>query len=92
MEHTLNMLAAAKINLTLDILGQREDGYHLMQMVMQSVSLYDRVSLTLGVPGIRLLCDRPMFPAIRETLHGRLPIGSIKPLIKSHALPFPLIR
>lgn len=33
----------AKINLALDIVGKREDGYHLVQMVMQSVNLYDSI-------------------------------------------------
>ena len=63
MDTSLTLLAAAKINLTLDILGRREDGYHLMRMVMQSVSLYDRVTLALtGTPGIRLSCSRPDVP------------------------------
>ena len=35
--------APAKINLALDILGKREDGYHLVEMVMQAVDLYDTV-------------------------------------------------
>lgn len=42
--------APAKLNLTLDVLGKREDGYHEMKMVMQSVSLVDNLTLTTG-PG-----------------------------------------
>lgn len=38
--------ARAKINWTLDITGQREDGYHLMDMLMQPVTLHDDVTLT----------------------------------------------
>lgn len=38
--------APAKLNLTLDVLGKREDGYHEMKMVMQSVSLSDTLTLT----------------------------------------------
>lgn len=38
--------APAKLNLTLDVLGKREDGYHEMKMVMQSVSLFDVLTLT----------------------------------------------
>ena len=68
MDTTLTLLAAAKINLTLDILGQREDGYHLMQMVMQSVSLYDTVKLNLDSPGIRLVCDRPDVPCDQRNI------------------------
>lgn len=43
--------APAKINLSLDILRRREDGYHELCMVMQSVSLCDTVRLDLGSPG-----------------------------------------
>ena len=37
--------APAKVNLALDILGRREDGYHEMRMVMQTVSLCDTVTV-----------------------------------------------
>lgn len=45
---TLTEPAYAKINLTLDVLGRRTDGYHDLKMVMQSVSLCDQVTMTLG--------------------------------------------
>lgn len=48
---SLTLQAPAKINLTLDILGTRPDGYHEMDMVMQSVSLCDEITLDLGSPG-----------------------------------------
>ena len=38
--------AWAKLNLTLDVLGKREDGYHDLCMVMQSVTLHDTLTLT----------------------------------------------
>jgi 4-diphosphocytidyl-2-C-methyl-D-erythritol kinase len=51
---SLTLSAPAKINLTLDILGSRPDGYHELKMVMQSVSLCDELRLDLGFPaGIR---------------------------------------
>ena len=37
--------ARAKVNLALDILGARPDGYHELRMVMQTVSLHDTVSV-----------------------------------------------
>lgn len=40
-----NLRALAKINLGLDVLRRREDGYHEVRMVMQSVNLYDRIFL-----------------------------------------------
>lgn len=41
----LKVKAHAKINWTLDIIGRRDDGYHLMDMLMQSVSIYDQLLL-----------------------------------------------
>lgn len=41
-------LAPAKINLALDILGRRPDGYHELRMVMQAVSLCDTVTVEEG--------------------------------------------
>ncbi len=54
--------APAKINLTLDIVGVRKDGYHLLESVFQAVSVYDTVTaqkaedITLDAPG----CDCPV--------------------------------
>lgn len=45
---TLTEPAYAKLNLSLDVLGRRPDGYHELKMVMQSVYLCDQVTLTLG--------------------------------------------
>jgi 4-diphosphocytidyl-2-C-methyl-D-erythritol kinase len=42
------MTAHAKLNLTLDVVGRRPDGYHDLEMVMQEISLGDQVTLTLG--------------------------------------------
>ena len=44
----LETLACAKLNLTLDVLGRRPDGYHDLCMVMQTVDLADRVRLEIG--------------------------------------------
>ena len=41
----MNLKAYAKINLTLDIVGKREDGYHNLSTVMQEISLYDEITL-----------------------------------------------
>lgn len=43
--------ARAKINLTLDVTGKRQDGYHTVKMVMQSVSLHDDITVTLTDEG-----------------------------------------
>ena len=41
----MEVLAYAKLNLTLDVLGKRPDGYHDMRMIMQSVALADTLTL-----------------------------------------------
>ena len=43
--------AKAKLNLSLDVLGKRPDGYHELCMVMQSCSLADEVCVELAAPG-----------------------------------------
>ena len=57
--------AAAKVNLMLDILGRTEDGYHTLFMIMQSVGIYDRITLTeTGKPGtITLSCSNAKLPS-----------------------------
>ncbi|WP_283607158.1 4-(cytidine 5'-diphospho)-2-C-methyl-D-erythritol kinase [Faecalispora anaeroviscerum] len=67
MEQPMRVYAAAKLNLTLDILGRRPDGYHLLDMVMQTVSIYDTLLLTpTQHPGVDLLCDRAGIPCGEE--------------------------
>ena len=42
---SINLKARAKINLTLDVMRKREDGYHDLKMIMQTVSLYDSINI-----------------------------------------------
>lgn len=70
------ILAHAKINLTLDVTGRREDGYHLVKMVMQSVALHDevRVATVSGERkgrGIVLTCSLPYLPVDERNLAYR---------------------
>jgi 4-diphosphocytidyl-2-C-methyl-D-erythritol kinase len=52
--------AYAKINLTLDVLGRRADGYHDLVTIMQTIDLYDTICLTPAEDGqVRLFCTRP---------------------------------
>ena len=54
---SVTVLAPAKLNLTLDITGARPDGYHTVDMIMQAVNLYERVTVrksegfSLALPG-----------------------------------------
>lgn len=63
------LLSAAKINLYLEIIGHRPDGFHEMAMVMQSVDLCDRITLTnLTMAVRRLQCDHPQVPTDSSNL------------------------
>ena len=54
---TITLPAYAKLNLTLDILSKRPDGYHDLSMVMQSITLRDDVTVALtNTPGIVCRC------------------------------------
>ncbi|MBE9140150.1 4-(cytidine 5'-diphospho)-2-C-methyl-D-erythritol kinase [Nodosilinea sp. LEGE 07088] len=67
-----SLLAAAKINLYLEIVGSRPDGFHELIMVMQSVSLCDRVTVrSIGIDEIRVRCDHPLVPADETNLAYR---------------------
>ena len=57
---SFTVLAPAKINLHLEVLGLRSDGYHELAMVMQSLDLADSLRFTPTADGaITLACDRP---------------------------------
>src|SRR5947209_19282906 len=52
--------APAKVNLYLEVLSRRADGYHELATLMVAVSLYDTLELRDGAPGeVRLRCDQP---------------------------------
>lgn len=57
----LSSKAFAKINLTLDVVGKRPDGYHLLETVMQTVSLFDVVCVEKA-DGIAVLCSDKKIP------------------------------
>ena len=63
MERSLELKALAKINLGLDVLGRRENGYHDVRMVMQTIYLYDKVTLNkTEEPGIQLKTNLSYLP------------------------------
>lgn len=43
--NNIKLKALAKINLSLDVIKKREDGYHEVRMIMQTINLYDRISM-----------------------------------------------
>ncbi len=63
MKNSVTLTACGKLNLFLDIVGKRDDGYHLLETVMQSVSVKDRLSFSLEKgTGVELRCDVPGIP------------------------------
>lgn len=65
----LELKALGKINLGLDILGKRENGYHDVRMVMQTVYLYDRVILEKSkTPGIRIATNLNFLPVNEKNI------------------------
>lgn len=66
---TLSEKAYAKLNLTLDILGKREDGYHDLKSVMQTISLYDIIEMDIGTgEPWKLSCGRADIPCDERNL------------------------
>lgn len=65
----ITLKAYAKINLMLDILSRLENGYHDLYMIMQSVSLYDEVSVSETATGeITITCDVPSIPTDEKNI------------------------
>ena len=66
---TLFEPAYAKINLTLDVLGLRDDGFHDIKTVMQTISLRDDVEIDVGTgkPWV-LTCDKEGIPCDERNL------------------------
>lgn len=72
----MRVLAPAKVNLFLRIIGQRPDGYHLLDSLMAPVSLYDEIEMTaertVGTePHIRVRCNDPIIPTDQSNLAYR---------------------
>ncbi|KYC40865.1 4-diphosphocytidyl-2C-methyl-D-erythritol kinase [Scytonema hofmannii PCC 7110] len=66
------LIAPAKINLYLEIIGDRSDGYHELVMILQSIDLADEIHLQAGsIDAIRLRCNYPELPTDRGNLAYR---------------------
>ena len=60
--------AYAKINISLDVVGKREDGYHLLEMIMQRIELYDILEVTKNRAGINIKCNKSYVPLDERNL------------------------
>ncbi|MBC7335781.1 MAG: 4-(cytidine 5'-diphospho)-2-C-methyl-D-erythritol kinase, partial [Clostridia bacterium] len=76
----IQIKARAKLNLTLDVLGRRDDGYHEIKSVMQSLTLADTLTVeriregieVVAEPGVPQGADNLVFQAV-EALRRRIP-------------------
>lgn len=67
-----SLIAPAKINLYLEILGDRADGYHELAMILQSIELADQVNIrAIGTQTIQVHCDHPQVPRDETNLAYR---------------------
>ncbi len=65
----MRLRALAKINLGLDILRKREDGYHEVRMIMQTIQMYDVLKMKkVKKPGISLSVNYPYIPSDERNL------------------------
>ena len=82
------LTAPAKVNLALDILDTRPDGYHDMKMVMQTISLCDTVVVEETAAGFELRTDGDFIPAGKKTLEQR----AAEAFFEAAGLPMPGLR
>jgi len=68
---TLEKVSGCKINLLLNILGRREDGFHELETVIHPVGIFDRLIFARGGVGIELTCTDPRLPTDSQNLAHR---------------------
>ena len=69
MAQPLELKAYAKVNLGIDVIGKRPDGYHEVRMIMQTVNLYDRITMEKNDSGQLILSTNlPYLPVNEKNL------------------------
>src|SRR5579862_9758106 len=71
MSATLERDSPCKVNLLLNILGKRPDGYHELETVMHPVHYCDRLAITRAGHGVQLTCSEPHLPVDGRNLVHR---------------------
>jgi 4-diphosphocytidyl-2-C-methyl-D-erythritol kinase len=68
----LRVLTRAKVNLSLEVIRRRQDGYHEIETILQSVDLFDRLDVELtGDGAVHIECDDPEIPTDESNLCHR---------------------
>ena len=68
---SMELLAYAKINLSLDVIRKRDDGYHELKMIMQSIELHDIVHIETAAAGISVSSDSKWVPSDMDNIAGK---------------------
>lgn len=79
---TVTLSAPAKINLALDVVGKKANGYHLLNMIMQTIDLYDVVRVSRAA-ATTLTCNIPAVP----TDSGNICIKAWQAMQEAYHLP-----
>ncbi|WP_010293835.1 4-(cytidine 5'-diphospho)-2-C-methyl-D-erythritol kinase [Clostridium senegalense] len=64
----MKVKAYGKINIALDVVGKREDGYHLLKMIMQTVDIYDELEFEKCDKNITINCNKKYLPVDENNL------------------------
>ena len=67
----LHLRAHAKVNLALEVLGRRDDGYHELRTLFQTISLHDDIVLRPRAKDVTIRCDHPDVPRDETNLAVR---------------------
>ena len=77
---TVTLACPAKINLFLELLGRRDDGYHEIETLITTIDLCDELEVVVGPPGIELTVEGdPSVPAGPENLVWRAAAAVLRP-------------
>src|SRR5829696_8402208 len=71
MPDTVDKASPCKVNLLLNILGKRPDGFHELETVMHPVKLFDRLVFQRGGASLKLTCSDPSLPVDARNLVHR---------------------
>jgi len=78
MSMPLEISSPCKVNLILNILGKREDGFHELETIMHPVNLCDRLNFALGAREIQIECNQPDLPTGPENMVHRAAAAFLK--------------
>ena len=77
----LEKKSPCKVNLILNILGKRADGFHELETVMQPVNVCDEMSFERAGAGLQLTCSNPDLPTDSKNLVHRAASTFLEPLL-----------